>query len=180
VYSVLYLALIAPYPHPIAPPGIGSPCQRVEYLECVDRDGTRRRYAVQVYWAFPNEAHDWGMSQAQTDWVLETLLPGTDPLSIVPSDANQVVRALGSDNYRTREEASARIRMMGPGIVWHLFVGLHSPDQEVRLRCRRLLEYYATCPTCRGDSTRFDQHGLPLILCLRCRGLGRLWTEFEE
>jgi hypothetical protein len=47
------------------------------------------------------------------------------------------VAALGADPFAAREAAQARLRARGPWAAPQLLLGLHSPDAEVRERCRR-------------------------------------------
>src|SRR5262245_41519527 len=53
--------------------------------------------------------------------------------------ARQLVRQLGSTDFRAREQASYQLVKMGSAVEPILREGLDYPDPEVRYRCRHIL-----------------------------------------
>src|SRR5205823_2425430 len=64
--------------------------------------------------------------------------PAADPPP--PDEIAKAVHELGADDYRAREQATARLWAAGPAAEAALKAGLQSPDAEVVARCRDLLD----------------------------------------
>jgi hypothetical protein len=106
-------------------------------------------------------------------WVIPAFTASPDPkdLTIPPqelSKARGLIRRLGSDSYREREEAQAELAKMGrlarPAL---LEAASGDPDPEVRFRCTRLLpkagadDLKARLDTFLADTDNKFDHNLP-------------------
>jgi hypothetical protein len=68
----------------------------------------------------------------------------TSPATTASESVEQLIQRMGDDDFSVREDAMARLRKMGPGILPQLNTAMANPDAEIRTRVWDLIHDLST------------------------------------
>lgn len=102
--------------------------------------------------------------------------PPTDP--VLRAEVEALVKDLGAREYKKREAAAGRLLRIGDDAVWLLVKAAESPDSEVQLRAREILDEIAWVPP--EERARIDGLIRELAACRDPVEAGKLFAQIEK